>query len=276
MAVDGNMQLQNHNFDPELARLNIAYMIIMHQYPLWMVEHKWFKVFLSSLQPLFKLISRNTLRADIMKIFVEEKKNIMSVLENYKSRIAITSDMWTSGNQKKGYMAITAHFIDNSWKLQSRVVRFAYVSCLHTTKVIVDVLFECLLDWNIDHEWHESEYVVIKLMDANMIAKFKKYWEDIHTIFSIALILDPRFKFRTIDYYFDKIYKDQAEFEKDKVHTVMPEIENEYKASFPKPKGDLQPPPLQYSAQMSRWCLKLELGQARVHPRTTESPVAQN
>ena len=45
--------------------------------------------------------------------------NYMEKLEN---RIAITTDTWTS-NQKKGYMAITVHYIDESWLLQHRIVR---------------------------------------------------------------------------------------------------------------------------------------------------------
>ena len=36
-----------------------------------------------------------------------------------QSRVAITTDMWTSDNQKRGYMAITAHFIDESWNLRN-------------------------------------------------------------------------------------------------------------------------------------------------------------
>jgi hypothetical protein len=32
-------------------------------------------------------------------------------------------DLWTSDNQKRGYMAITAHFIDKSWNLRSIVMR---------------------------------------------------------------------------------------------------------------------------------------------------------
>ncbi|KAH6806143.1 hypothetical protein C2S51_030974 [Perilla frutescens var. frutescens] len=198
--------------------------------------------------------------------------SIMSILESNKSRIAITSDMWTSSNQKKGYMAITAHFIDNSWKLQSRIVRFVYVPCPHTAEVIADVMIDSLLDWNIDQicekleffyvltemfsatscptankifiyiceirlkidGWLVSEYVAVQLMTNSMIAKFKIYWEDIHTIFSIALILDLRFKFKTIVYYFDHIYREEAQNEKEKVRTIMYEIEKEYKASCPK------------------------------------------
>ena len=48
----------------------------------------------------------------------------MDLLDNNKSRIVITTGMWTS-NQKKGYMVITAHFIDDAWILQSRVLRYS-------------------------------------------------------------------------------------------------------------------------------------------------------
>ena len=49
---------------------------------------------------------------------------MMDLLGNNKRRIAITTGMWTS-NQKKGYMVITAHFIDDAWILQSRVLRYS-------------------------------------------------------------------------------------------------------------------------------------------------------
>ena len=36
---------------------------------------------------------------------------MISYLEKLESKVAITTDMWAS-NQKKGYMAITIHYID--------------------------------------------------------------------------------------------------------------------------------------------------------------------
>ena len=81
-----------------------------------------FKDFASSLQPLFKMVSRITIKDDIMKIYEVEKGKMSSYLEKLETRIAITTDMWTS-NQKKGYMAITAHYVDESWFLHHRIVR---------------------------------------------------------------------------------------------------------------------------------------------------------
>jgi hypothetical protein len=88
-----------------------------------MVEHIGFREFCASMQPLFKVVSRNTIKNDIMKIYNSEKENTMKLLSKNQSRIAITTDMWTSSNQNKGYMTVTAHFIDDLWTLQSRLVR---------------------------------------------------------------------------------------------------------------------------------------------------------
>ncbi|RVX16881.1 putative AC transposase [Vitis vinifera] len=96
------------------------------------------------------MVSRNTIKGDIMKIYEVEKDKMISYLEKLQSRVAITTDMWTS-NQKKGYMAITVHYIDESWLLHHHIVRFVYVPPSYT-KVLSDVLMDFLLDWNIDRK----------------------------------------------------------------------------------------------------------------------------
>ncbi|XP_022891878.1 zinc finger BED domain-containing protein DAYSLEEPER-like [Olea europaea var. sylvestris] len=101
------------NFNQEKGRTELANMIILHEYPLSMVEHTGFRKFCNTIQPLFKVVSRNTIKADILKIYDYERKKVMGLLERTNSRIAVTTDMWTS-NQKKGFMAITAHYIDDS------------------------------------------------------------------------------------------------------------------------------------------------------------------
>ena len=112
-----------YSFDEGNARKELAYMIILHEYPLSMVDHLGFKRFCNSLHPLFKAISRSTIKRVIMKVFECEKGETMKLLQMNKSKIAITTDMWTSSNQKRGFMAITSHFIDASWTLQSRILR---------------------------------------------------------------------------------------------------------------------------------------------------------
>ncbi|CAN6696665.1 unnamed protein product [Malus baccata var. baccata] len=149
---DGKVEL--YTFDQESARRALAQMIILHEYPLSMVEHVGFRNFMSVVQPLFKVVSRNTIKSDILKIYDYERLKTMQLLDENKSRIAITTDMWIASNQNRGFMVITSHFIDDSWTLQSRIIRFIYVPCPHTAETLSDVLMECLLDWNLDRFFH--------------------------------------------------------------------------------------------------------------------------
>ena len=121
--ASGKLSLSTYSFDQENARKDLASMIVLHEYPLTMVDHVGFRKYSNTLQPLFKMVSRNTIKNDILKIYDYEKSKTMDLLGNNRSRIAITTDMWTS-NQKKGFMVVTTHFIDDSWTLQSRVIRY--------------------------------------------------------------------------------------------------------------------------------------------------------
>jgi hypothetical protein len=62
-------------------------------------------------------------RKDILMQYNVEKKKAIEYMAGIDSRVAITTDLWTSGNQKRGYMAITGHFIDESWTLRSIIMR---------------------------------------------------------------------------------------------------------------------------------------------------------
>ncbi|KAF1884467.1 hypothetical protein Lal_00028344 [Lupinus albus] len=60
--------------------------------------------------------------------------------------------IWTASNQNKGYMVVATNCIDDSWVLQSPLVRFIYLYAPHTSEVLSDCLYECILDWNLDRK----------------------------------------------------------------------------------------------------------------------------
>ena len=57
---------------------------------------------------------KNTINKEIMDMYECEKAKCISVLEQTQGKIAITMAMWAMENQTKAYMAITAHFIDDT------------------------------------------------------------------------------------------------------------------------------------------------------------------
>jgi uncharacterized protein with PIN domain len=52
-----------------------------------------------------------------------ERDSMMKKFEQTEGRIAVTTDMWTANHQKKGYMAVTVHYIDDEWKLKNYLLR---------------------------------------------------------------------------------------------------------------------------------------------------------
>jgi hypothetical protein len=56
------ISVENYTFDQNTARKELCSMIVLHEYPLSMVDHAGFRRFVSSLQPLFKMGTRNTIR----------------------------------------------------------------------------------------------------------------------------------------------------------------------------------------------------------------------
>ncbi|CAN1240275.1 Putative AC transposase [Linum grandiflorum] len=135
----GKKELCSGQFNNEVSRKQLATMIVMHEYPLGIVDHLYFKIFCNGLQPLFKVPSRNT-----------TKKDILAMYERNKGRIAITTDMWTATNQKRGYMAITGHYIDNHDILRGHLLSFPYVPAPHSSEKLATVLHDCLMSWNVD------------------------------------------------------------------------------------------------------------------------------
>uniref|UniRef100_A0A1D1ZIX9 Putative AC transposase n=1 Tax=Anthurium amnicola TaxID=1678845 RepID=A0A1D1ZIX9_9ARAE len=136
-------------FDQDRSRRDLAHCLINLELPFKIVERESLRKLLRGLQPRFSFISRTTIRRDCMKIFEEEKAKLKSLLHDHSYRICLTTDMWTS-NQTLGYLCLTAHFIDNEWKMQKRILNFTMVPSPHTGGELADVILNCLVEWNIE------------------------------------------------------------------------------------------------------------------------------
>ncbi|CAN0858572.1 Zinc finger BED domain-containing protein RICESLEEPER 2 [Linum grandiflorum] len=113
------------------------------------------------------------MKNEIFGVYEIERTKIHRLIDGNRGRIAITTDMWTASNQKKGYMAVTTHYIDSSWTLKSHMLRFIYVHAPHSSDRLAAVLVNCMLDWNIDTKVSTITLDNSSTNDA-MIAKIKK------------------------------------------------------------------------------------------------------
>ncbi|KAF7822111.1 putative AC transposase [Senna tora] len=241
----------------------------------------------------------------------------MKIVDKMESRVTLTTDLWTASNQKKGFMAITAHYIDD---------KFAYLPCPHTAETISSLLVECMLDWNIDrklptitldncstndslvssllvkldssslildgqlfhmrccahilnlivqdglsvitegiekdafnrlqareslytfapteNDWELAKEICGRLglfsrvteinMASKMMTKFEKYWSTVHGVMGVAIVLDPRYKLKLVEYFFPHFYGNSSEMEMEKIKRLCYSLFYEYEAKSAK------------------------------------------
>lgn len=148
---DDNVNLGSNNFDQRRSRYDLARMIILHGYPLAMVDHFGFRVFVKNLQPLFELVTSNTVEADCMEIYAKERLKVFEVLDKLPGKISLSADVWSATGDSE-YLYLTAHFIDDEWQLKKKTLDFIAIDRSQTEDMHAEAIMSCLMEWDIDRK----------------------------------------------------------------------------------------------------------------------------
>lgn len=114
------------------------------------VEHEYFEQFCNGLNPNFKIISRNTIRSDVLELHMTEKMKLYAFLEDLSSKVTLTTDLWTSDHQNIAYCCLTLHYIDDDWKLKKKILNYKAIEYPHDGETLFRFISDLLLEWNID------------------------------------------------------------------------------------------------------------------------------
>jgi hypothetical protein len=123
--------ISTYKYDENFSVRLLYYAIIMHEYPFSIIQHKYLMKFIKSLRPSFPLKSRVTARKEIMDLYIEEKNMLYAQFKKLSCRVSFTMDTWTS-IQNKSYLCVTAHWIDDNWNIQKRIINFMHVEGNHS------------------------------------------------------------------------------------------------------------------------------------------------
>jgi len=104
---------------------------------------------------------------DLERLFVVEKEKLKKALKD--QRVCLTTDTWTS-IQNINYMCLTAHWIDEGWNLNKRILNFCQVSN-HKGETIGQAIESCLLKWGIDNI---LTVIVDNVSSNNLTTKYLK------------------------------------------------------------------------------------------------------
>ncbi|KAI8559435.1 hypothetical protein RHMOL_Rhmol04G0173600 [Rhododendron molle] len=142
----GGVDVVTHAFSFDDCKRALAEMVIIDELPFRFVEGIGFRKFCKVMQPKFSPVSRQTITREVGAIHRNERGKLKKFLKG--RRICLTTDTWTS-IQNLNYMCLTAHFIDDDWKLQKRILNFCVIED-HKGVTIGKKIESSLLEWNVD------------------------------------------------------------------------------------------------------------------------------
>ncbi|ESQ28228.1 hypothetical protein EUTSA_v10018229mg [Eutrema salsugineum] len=149
---DASVTVVSAGLDQRRSRFDLARMMILHGYPLTMVEDVGFRVFIRNLQPLFELVSFERVESDCMEIYAKEKHKIFEDLDKLPGKISISVDVWSGSDDSDQFLCLAAHYIDETWELRKRVLNFFMVDPSHNDEMLAEVIITCLMEWDIDRK----------------------------------------------------------------------------------------------------------------------------
>ncbi|KAG6435991.1 hypothetical protein SASPL_100872 [Salvia splendens] len=171
---------------------------VAHDLPLNWVEFEHVRAYLAYLNSDVKFISRNTHASDVINLYNSEKEKLRIRLNNLSGMLCLTSDVWTACTNSGLKVACDAiEKIRGSVKYvkasEGRLMKFK--ECAQ--KFGVEFTSSLCLD--------VPTHAVVKSMALKMKLKFDKYWKEYSEILSIGAVLDPRMKFKVLDYFYSRI-----------------------------------------------------------------------
>ncbi|KAL6652888.1 hypothetical protein ACP70R_011813 [Stipagrostis hirtigluma subsp. patula] len=93
--------LEDWDYSPELARKALVRMIVLHELPFSIVEYGAFREFVSYLNPIFKMVSRSTIKLDCMKAFEGARSELSITLDNAQVNNSMARTLRDNLNMKK-------------------------------------------------------------------------------------------------------------------------------------------------------------------------------
>ncbi|KAL4589816.1 hypothetical protein LXL04_002726 [Taraxacum kok-saghyz] len=136
-------------FNPATCRQELARMIILHDYPLEMVEHAGFMAFVHNLNPNFEMGNFGSIQGDCVATYLKEKEKIRNLIEGMPGCISLTLDLLNTSHTT-GYVFVTGQFIDCDWKTHRKLLNVVMEPYPDSDSAFSHAVSASLSDWNIE------------------------------------------------------------------------------------------------------------------------------
>ena len=72
-------------------------------------------------------------------------------MNSFTTKVALTTDIWTSSHNHTSYLGITMHYIDNNWDLKKCILDFIPIEGSHSSRLILDKIINLLQEFNLNN-----------------------------------------------------------------------------------------------------------------------------
>ena len=153
----------------------IAEFVVQDLRPISVIDGQGFTRLLNYLEPGYKVPSRPHVTSICHKMFDSLKEELLAKLDS--PYVPLTTDIWTSRTQQ-AYLTVTAHFITEKWKMESKVLQTRKRPERHTGVNISERLKAAACEWNIANDRLAA---VVRDNAANMVlaVDIVGEWEDL-------------------------------------------------------------------------------------------------
>ena len=119
--------------------------------PISIVESESFKSFVETLDPRYKMLSRNHYSRLAIPQKYEEVKSLVQADLDKAEHICVTTDMWT-GCHQRSYMSLSAHFVTEEWQLKHFTLETREVTSSHEAENLATELKKSFEQWMISEK----------------------------------------------------------------------------------------------------------------------------
>ena len=95
-----------------------------------------------ALQPKYKQVTSRTLRRDFLKLWKNDKEELITGFESLQTGSNITTDVRTAPHGcPKSYICVTAHWVNlTTWQMMKRTIVFELFNHPHTSQTLFNIL----------------------------------------------------------------------------------------------------------------------------------------
>ena len=130
--------VRHWEYSSDTARQELCRLIAKEDLPLGFGESPAFEEYIKRAHnPRFSSVSRQTTTRDLIKYYNDCRIKLKTTLQSCTFSVALTSDIW-SGNAKEDYLSVVAHFVNDNWELEKRVIGFRLIDVAHSGENIAE------------------------------------------------------------------------------------------------------------------------------------------